>query len=111
MESKLNVLIIKINIPPGPVYEAKILGCDPKPHEMWKQSHCRKGSKLFDKDLNSSSSLVSDIDSDENIEEENLLWVDDRFKYDGHLVEKYGVNIATTPNLMSFVVMNCWWQE
>ncbi|KAL8251929.1 hypothetical protein R6Q59_035622 [Mikania micrantha] len=35
-----------------------------------------------------------DVDSDENIEEDNLVWVDDRkketwVKYDGYLVEKY----------------------
>ncbi|KAL8188542.1 hypothetical protein R6Q57_029830 [Mikania cordata] len=73
---------------------AKILERDPKPHEMWKQSHCRKGSRPLDKDLSSSSSLVSDVDLDENIEEENPVWVDDRaketwVKYDGYLVEKY----------------------
>ncbi|KAD4179982.1 hypothetical protein E3N88_28573 [Mikania micrantha] len=74
---------------------AKILGRELQPHEMWKQSHCRKGSRPLDKDLSCSSSLVSDVDSEENIEEENLVWVDDRAKetwdkYDGYLVEKYG---------------------
>ncbi|KAL8265315.1 hypothetical protein R6Q59_023445 [Mikania micrantha] len=54
-----------------------------------------KGSRPLDKDLSCSSSLVSDVDSEENIEEENLVWVDDRAKetwdkYDGYLVEKYG---------------------
>ncbi|KAL8267315.1 hypothetical protein R6Q59_004659 [Mikania micrantha] len=71
-----------------------ILGRELQPHEMWKQSHCRKGSKPMDKDLSSVSSHVSDVDSEENIEEENLVWVDERAnetwaKYDGYLVEKY----------------------
>ncbi|KAL8209252.1 hypothetical protein R6Q57_008664 [Mikania cordata] len=66
-----------------------------QPHEMWKQSHFRKGSRPLDKDVSCSSLLVSDVDSEENIEEENLVWVDDRGeetwdKYDGYLVEKYG---------------------
>ncbi|KAD6796764.1 hypothetical protein E3N88_07660 [Mikania micrantha] len=74
---------------------AKILGRELQPHEMWKQSHCQKGSRPLDKDLSCSSSLVSDVDSEENIEEENLVWVDDRAnetwdEYDGYLVEKYG---------------------
>ncbi|MFS7937112.1 hypothetical protein Hanom_Chr05g00423781 [Helianthus anomalus] len=61
---------------------------------MWKQTHCRKGSRPLDKDPSGSSSLVSDIDSDGNIQEENLVWVDDRAeetwaKYEGYLVEKY----------------------
>ncbi|KAD5507421.1 hypothetical protein E3N88_15124 [Mikania micrantha] len=56
----------------------------------------RQGSRPLDKDLICSSSLVSDVDSKENVEEENLAWVDDRAKeawvdkYDGYLVEKYG---------------------
>ncbi|KAD6796732.1 hypothetical protein E3N88_07628 [Mikania micrantha] len=77
------------------ILKAKILGRELQPHEMWKQSHCRKGSRPLDKDLSCSSSLVSDVDLEENIEEENLVWVDDRAnetwdKYDGYLVEKYG---------------------
>ncbi|KAL8188543.1 hypothetical protein R6Q57_029831 [Mikania cordata] len=75
---------------------------DVKPHEMWKQSHCRKGSKPLDKDLSSSSSLVSEVDSNENIEEENLVKVDDManetwVKYDGYLVEKYGDERSNRP--------------
>ncbi|KAL8244326.1 hypothetical protein R6Q59_010584 [Mikania micrantha] len=62
------------------VLQAKILGRELQPHEMWKQSHCRKGSRPMDKDLSSSSSHVSDVDSEENIEEENLVWVDERAK-------------------------------
>ncbi|KAD4178452.1 hypothetical protein E3N88_27043 [Mikania micrantha] len=69
---------------------------------MWKQSHCRKGSKPLDKDLSSSSLHVSDADSEENIEEENLVWVDERanetwVKYDGYLVEKYGDERSNHP--------------
>ncbi|KAD6454759.1 hypothetical protein E3N88_09465 [Mikania micrantha] len=59
---------------------AKILGRELQPHEMWKQSHCRKGSRPLDKDLSSSSSRVSDVDFEEDIEEENLVWVDERAK-------------------------------
>ncbi|KAL8239424.1 hypothetical protein R6Q59_015991 [Mikania micrantha] len=75
--------------------QAKILGRELQPHETWKQSHCRKGSRPLDKDLSSSSSHVSDVDPKENIEEENLEWVDESaketwVKYDGYLVEKYG---------------------
>ncbi|KAD4385297.1 hypothetical protein E3N88_25465 [Mikania micrantha] len=81
---------------------AKILGRELQPHEMWKQSHCRKGSRPMDKDLSSSSSHVSDVDSEENIEEENLVWVDERAKetwakYDGYLVEKYGDERSNHP--------------
>ncbi|KAL8193697.1 hypothetical protein R6Q57_026389 [Mikania cordata] len=69
---------------------------------MWKQSHCRKGSRPLDKDLSCSSSLVSYVYSKENIEEENLVWVDDRAKktwdkYDGYLVEKYGDERSNHP--------------
>ncbi|KAD6454074.1 hypothetical protein E3N88_08780 [Mikania micrantha] len=69
---------------------------------MWKQSHCRKGSRPLDKDLSSSSSHVSDVDSEENIKEENLVWVDERaketwVKYDGYLVEKYGNERSNHP--------------
>ncbi|KAD4585348.1 hypothetical protein E3N88_22949 [Mikania micrantha] len=81
---------------------AKILGRELQPHEMWKQSHCRKGSRPMDKDLSSSSSHVSDVDSEENIEEDNLVWVDERAKetwakYDGYLVEKYGDERSNHP--------------
>ncbi|KAD6796309.1 hypothetical protein E3N88_07205 [Mikania micrantha] len=74
-------------------FEAKILGRELQPHEMWKQSHCRKGSRPLDKDLTYSSSLVSNVDLEENIEKENLVWVDDRAKEtwdknDGYLVKK-----------------------
>ncbi|KAL8258567.1 hypothetical protein R6Q59_026520 [Mikania micrantha] len=53
------------------------------------------GSRSLDKDLSCCSSLVLDVDSEENIEEENPVWVDDRAKetwdkYDGYLVEKCG---------------------
>ncbi|KAL8199652.1 hypothetical protein R6Q57_013220 [Mikania cordata] len=61
-------------------FQAKILGRELQPHEMWKQSRCRKGSRPLDKDLTCSSSLVSNVDLKENIEEENLVWVDDRAK-------------------------------
>ncbi|MFS7889503.1 hypothetical protein Hanom_Chr00s000004g01607751 [Helianthus anomalus] len=61
---------------------------------MWKQTHCRKGSRPLDKDPSGSSSLVSDVDSEGNIREENLVWVDDRAeetwaRYEEYLVEKY----------------------
>ncbi|KAL8249601.1 hypothetical protein R6Q59_006469 [Mikania micrantha] len=54
-----------------------------------------KGSRPLDKDLSCSSSQVTDVDSEDNVEEENLVWVDDRAKetwdkYDEYLVEKYG---------------------
>ncbi|XP_076912541.1 uncharacterized protein LOC143570905 [Bidens hawaiensis] len=69
------------------------LGRELTTHEMWKQSHCRKGSRPLDKDL--SNSLVSEDDSEGSFEEENLNWVDDRAKetwvnYNGYVVEKYG---------------------
>ncbi|KAL8233787.1 hypothetical protein R6Q59_019887 [Mikania micrantha] len=78
---------------------AKILGRELQPHEMWKQSHCRKGSRPLDKDLTYSSSLVSNVDLEENIEKENLVWVDDRAKEtwdknDGYLVKN--VNDSNT---------------
>ncbi|KAD7477732.1 hypothetical protein E3N88_00868 [Mikania micrantha] len=81
---------------------AKILGRERQPHEMWKQSHCRKGSRPLDKDLSSSSSHVSDVDSEENIEEDNLVWVDERaketwVKYDEYLVDKYGDERSNHP--------------
>ncbi|MFS7954370.1 putative transposase, Ptta/En/Spm, plant [Helianthus anomalus] len=62
---------------------AMIMGRETSTHEMWKQTHCRKGSRPLDKDPSGSSSLVSDIDSEGKIQEENLA------KYDGYLVEKY----------------------
>ncbi|KAL8246244.1 hypothetical protein R6Q59_007460 [Mikania micrantha] len=79
-----------------------ILGRERQPHEMWKQSHCRKGSRPLDKDLSSSSSHVSDVDSEENIEEDNLVWVDERaketwVKYDEYLVDKYGDERSNHP--------------
>ncbi|KAL8205380.1 hypothetical protein R6Q57_008931 [Mikania cordata] len=45
---------------------------------------------------------VSDVDSEENIEEENLVWVDESaketwVKYDGYLVEKYGNERSNHP--------------
>ncbi|KAL8257512.1 hypothetical protein R6Q59_029553 [Mikania micrantha] len=40
----------------------------------------RKGSRLLDKGLSCSSLLVSDVDSEENIEKENHVWVDERAK-------------------------------
>ncbi|KAD7476967.1 hypothetical protein E3N88_00103 [Mikania micrantha] len=48
------------------------------------------------------SSHVSDVDSEENVEEENLVWVDERAKetwakYDGYLVEKYGDELSNHP--------------
>ncbi|KAK1423522.1 hypothetical protein QVD17_18826 [Tagetes erecta] len=65
--------------------------------EMWKQSHCKKGSRPLDKDLSLLVEEVDfeDVDLDENIEEENLDWVDDRaretwVKYKECLVNKYG---------------------
>ncbi|KAL8239726.1 hypothetical protein R6Q59_016293 [Mikania micrantha] len=63
-------------------FQAKILERELQPHEMWKKSHWRKGSSPLNKDLSSSSSHVSDVDSEENIEEENLVWVDERAKRD-----------------------------
>ncbi|KAJ0880966.1 putative transposase, Ptta/En/Spm, plant [Helianthus annuus] len=74
---------------------AKILGRELSVHEAWKQSRCRKGSRPLDKDLSCSSSLLLDVDSEGNTQEENIVWVDDRaeetwVKYDGFLVEKYG---------------------
>ncbi|KAK1406127.1 hypothetical protein QVD17_41414 [Tagetes erecta] len=64
---------------------------------MWKQSHCKKGSRPLDKDLSLLVEEVDfeDVDLDENIEEENLDWVDDRaretwVKYKECLVNKYG---------------------
>ncbi|KAD3067047.1 hypothetical protein E3N88_34927 [Mikania micrantha] len=57
------------------------------------EDRTRKGSRPLDKDLNSSSSHVSDVDSEENIEEENLVWV----KYDRYLVKKYGDERSNHP--------------
>ncbi|KAI7746142.1 hypothetical protein M8C21_031832, partial [Ambrosia artemisiifolia] len=73
---------------------AKIIGRELSAHEMWKQSHCRKGSRPLDKHLSGSNSLLLDVDS-EGDDEENLVWVDDGaketwVKYNGYVVEKYG---------------------
>ncbi|XP_035832469.1 uncharacterized protein LOC110909152 isoform X4 [Helianthus annuus] len=63
--------------------------------EAYKQSHCRKGSRPLDKDLSCSNSLILDVDSEGDAQEENLVWVDARaeetwVKYEGFLEEKYG---------------------
>ncbi|MFS8010744.1 putative transposase, Ptta/En/Spm, plant [Helianthus anomalus] len=55
-----------------------ILGRELSAHEAWKQSNCRKGSRPLDKDLSCSSSLLLDVDSEGDTQEENLIWVDDR---------------------------------
>ncbi|MFS7889787.1 hypothetical protein Hanom_Chr00s000005g01611151 [Helianthus anomalus] len=67
---------------------------------MWKQTHLRKGSRSFDKDLDCSSSVVEnvdleDVDLEGNVQEKKSAWVDDRahetlLKYEGYLLEKYG---------------------
>ncbi|KAI3704674.1 hypothetical protein L1987_74901 [Smallanthus sonchifolius] len=74
--------------------------------EMWKQSHCRKGSRPLD---NLSNLLVEDVDLEDidlegDIQEENLNWVDDRApetlaKYEGYLVKKYGKEHSKHPKL------------
>ncbi|KAJ0596015.1 putative transposase, Ptta/En/Spm, plant [Helianthus annuus] len=46
--------------------------------EAYKQSHCRKGSRPLDKDLSCSNSLILDVDSEGDAQEENLVWVDAR---------------------------------
>ncbi|KAL8241535.1 hypothetical protein R6Q59_014889 [Mikania micrantha] len=80
----------------------KIMGRELSAHEMWKQSHCRKGSRPLDKHLACSSSAVSSVDSEENIEEENLIWVDDRAgetwaAYEAFVVKKYGNDCSKHP--------------
>ncbi|KAI7726949.1 hypothetical protein M8C21_011374, partial [Ambrosia artemisiifolia] len=82
--------------------KAKILGRELSAHEMWKQSHCKKGSRPLDKDPSCSSSLLLDLDSEGDVQAENLVWVDDRaeetwVKYDGLLVEKYGIERSKYP--------------
>ncbi|KAK1440340.1 hypothetical protein QVD17_06165 [Tagetes erecta] len=76
---------------------AEAIGRELSHIEMWKQSHCKKGSRPLDKDLSLLVEEVDfeDVDLDENIEEENLDWVDDRaretwVKYKECLVNKYG---------------------
>ncbi|KAD7117249.1 hypothetical protein E3N88_04517 [Mikania micrantha] len=54
----------------------------------------RNGSMPLDKEV-SCTSQVSYFDSEDNVEEKNLVWVNDKAKetwdkYDGYLVKKYG---------------------
>ncbi|KAI3797358.1 hypothetical protein L1987_32614 [Smallanthus sonchifolius] len=82
------------------VVKAMMIGRELSHREMWKQSHCKIGSRPLDKDLSCSSSLVENIDLEDvdlegNIQEENLNWVDNRApetlaKYEGYLMKKYG---------------------
>ncbi|KAI3712515.1 hypothetical protein L1987_71073 [Smallanthus sonchifolius] len=79
---------------------AIIAGRELSHREMWKQSHCRKGSRPLD---NLSNLLVEDVDLEGDIQEENLNWVDDRApktlaKYEGYLVKKYGKEHSLTEN-------------
>ncbi|KAJ0478773.1 putative transposase, Ptta/En/Spm, plant [Helianthus annuus] len=84
---------------------AEIIGREPAHSEMWKQTHLRKGSRPFDKDLDCSSSVVENVDLEDvdlegvelegNVQEKKSAWVDDRahdtwVKYEGLLLEKYG---------------------
>ncbi|KAD4179877.1 hypothetical protein E3N88_28468 [Mikania micrantha] len=66
------------------------------------QKEKRKGSRPLDKHLACSSSAVSSVDSEENIEEENLIWVDDRAgetwaAYEAFVVKKYGNDCSKHP--------------
>ncbi|MFS7897408.1 hypothetical protein Hanom_Chr00s008531g01741231 [Helianthus anomalus] len=49
---------------------------------MWIQSYCRKRRRPLNKDLSCSSSLLLDIDSEGDAQEENLVWVDNRGRGD-----------------------------
>ncbi|KAF5797328.1 putative transposase, Ptta/En/Spm, plant [Helianthus annuus] len=49
------------------------LGRELTVREAWKQAHCRKGSRPLDKDLSCSSSLLLDVDSAGDAQEENLV--------------------------------------
>ncbi|KAI7733983.1 hypothetical protein M8C21_032136, partial [Ambrosia artemisiifolia] len=65
-----------------PEWKAKLrylgVNCQLSAHEMWKQSHCKKGRKPLDKDPSCSSSLLLDVDSEGDVQAENLVLVDDR---------------------------------
>ncbi|KAK9080500.1 hypothetical protein SSX86_000258 [Deinandra increscens subsp. villosa] len=70
---------------------AERIGRDLLPHEMWKQAHCRKGSRPLDKVL----LLEGNVDLEGNVEGQNLMWDSDSAKetwdkYAGYIVEKYG---------------------
>ncbi|KAK1416106.1 hypothetical protein QVD17_31894 [Tagetes erecta] len=74
---------------------ANILGREPTTREMWMQSHCRKGSRPLDKYLSSRSSQELNSDSEGDVQEENIEWVDQISKetldkYEGYFFEKYG---------------------
>ncbi|KAK1424493.1 hypothetical protein QVD17_19823 [Tagetes erecta] len=72
--------------------KAEAIGREHSHIEMWKQSHCKKGSRPLDKDLSLLVEEVDfeDVDLDENIEEENLDWDDDRARETWEcLVNKY----------------------
>ncbi|XP_076924188.1 uncharacterized protein LOC143586547 [Bidens hawaiensis] len=80
-------------------FKEKTLGRELTTHEMWKQSHCRKGSRPLDKDL--SSLLVSGDDSEGSVQGKSLNWVDNRAEtwvnYNGYVVEKYGDDRSMHP--------------
>ncbi|MFS7927249.1 putative transposase, Ptta/En/Spm, plant [Helianthus anomalus] len=67
---------------------AEIIGREPSHSEMWKQTHLRKGSRPFVKDLDCSSSVVENVDLEDvdlegvelegNVQEKKSAWVDDR---------------------------------
>ncbi|MFS7966638.1 hypothetical protein Hanom_Chr09g00776141 [Helianthus anomalus] len=62
------IIIIFINFQ---ILQERKLGCEFSVREAWKQSHCRKGSQPLDKDLSCSSSLLLDVDSEGDAQEEN----------------------------------------
>ncbi|KAI3745044.1 hypothetical protein L1987_58144 [Smallanthus sonchifolius] len=74
---------------------AKIVGHEFPFRQMWRQSHCKKGFRPLDKFPECTCSVVEDIDLEEDVEEQNLKWVDERSHetwktYEGYLEEKYG---------------------
>ncbi|KAL8230131.1 hypothetical protein R6Q59_000543 [Mikania micrantha] len=94
----------------GPASQDKKFGHETLFRDMWMQSRCRKGSRPLDKVSECNSPVVNvfdeetdeGIDSEENVQEQNLNWVDERSSetwkiYEGYLVEKYGDDESKHP--------------